>query len=236
MNRKIKIAFIASALTGSFLMAFLLISDYMKGPELELHSVTVELGEEVKAWSFVSYCSEPEASIRYVEMPDFSVPGGQEVSIEAIDVNGKKTIKRALLRISIIKGNLKLEASSEEIQLNQILVQGIDEADVSFRYKPIKLNHIGVNEITLVYQDVEYKRDFMVFDSIAPEVLLKEEISCYQYHEFDARSAVDTLTDATEVLASVKGILDTKTIGEYPVTLVFTELTKVLMNKKSLKK
>lgn len=95
----------------------------MRGPELTLHSVTVELNEEVNAWTFVTECSAQNASVHYLTTPDFSTPGGQEVEIEAVDSQGRKTVKKALLRVSIIKNNLKLDATGQEIQLSQILVK-----------------------------------------------------------------------------------------------------------------
>ena len=114
MNKKLFLVFILSAITGSMLLLMLVLGDYMKGPELILHNVTVELNEEVSAWSFVTECSEKNASVRYVTAPDFKVPGGQEVQIEAVDSKGRTTVKKAMLRVNIIKHGLKLEATGEE--------------------------------------------------------------------------------------------------------------------------
>lgn len=223
MNKKLFIVFILSAVTGSVLLLMLFLGERMRGPELILHSVTVELNEEVNAWTFVTECSEKNATVHFVTQPDFTTPGGQEVEIEAIGSNGRKTVKKALLRVSIIKSNLKLDATGQEIQLADLLVNGIDPSLVTFKYKPIRLNHVGDYEIKLFYQDVEYDGTVTVIDAQAPTVTLKSEITAYQKHTFDPMTAVQTIADATDVTAGVKGILDMNTVGEYPVTLTFTD-------------
>ena len=208
---------------GSMLLLMLVLGDYMKGPELILHNVTVELNEEVSAWTFVTDCSEKNASVRYVSQPDFTVPGGQEIEIEAVDSKGRKTVKKAMLRVTIIKNHLKLEATGEEIKAADIVVNGIDSSQVSFKYKPIVLNHVGEYEIALLYQNVEYNGEILVVDSQAPQITLKEEITAWHLHEFDPMSAVESITDSTDVTAEVKGLLDCSTVGEYPVILVFSD-------------
>lgn len=223
MNKKLFFVFILSAITGSVLLVMLVLADYMSGPELTLHNVTVELNQEVQAWSFVTECSEQNASVRYVTSPDFTVPGGQEVEIEAVDSRGRKTVKKAMLRVSIIKSNLKLDATGEEMKLADILVNGIDASQVSFKYKPVIMNHVGEYEVRLLYQNVEYDGTITVIDAEAPRVVLKSEITTYQKHEFDPMTAVESVTDATDVIAGFKGILDTNTPGDYPVTLTFTD-------------
>lgn len=223
MNKKLFLVFILSAITGSMLLLMLVLGDYMKGPELILHNVTVELNEEVSAWSFVTECSEKNASVRYVTQPDFKVPGGQEVEIEAVDSRGRSTVKKAMLRVNIMKHGLKLEADGEEIQAADLVVNGIDSLQVSFKYKPIILNHVGEYDIALLYGGVEYSESITVIDTQTPNVSLKEEITAWLLHEFDPMTAVESISDATDVTAEVKGMLDTGTAGEYPVILVFTD-------------
>lgn len=223
MKKKLCIIFILSAVTGSILLFLIFCAQTMRGPELTLHSVTVELNEEVNAWTFVTECSAQNASVHYLIPPDFSTPGGQEVEIEAVDSQGRKTVKKALLRVSIIKNNLKLDATGQEIQLSQILVNGIDASQVSFKYKPIVLNHVGEYDIRLLYQNVEYEGTITVVDVQPPEVVLKDNIVVYQKHTFDPASAAQTIIDTTDVTAGLKGILDTGTLGTYPVILTFTD-------------
>ncbi|MDE7307473.1 MAG: hypothetical protein K2N61_02260 [Lachnospiraceae bacterium] len=223
MNKKLFLVFILSAITGSMLLLMLVLGDYMKGPELILHNVTVELNEEVSAWSFVTECSEKNASVRYVTQPDFKVPGGQEVEIEAVDSKGRTTVKKAMLRVNIIKHGLKLEATGEEIQAADLVVNEIRPSEVSFKYKPITLNHVGEYDIALLYRGVEYTESITVIDTEAPQVVLKEEITGWQLHEFDPMTAVESISDATDVKAEIKGLLDTATAGEYPVIFVFTD-------------
>jgi len=223
MNKKLFLVFILSAVMGSMLLLMLVLGDYMKGPELILHNVTVELNEEVSAWSFVTECSEKNASVRYVTQPDFTVPGGQEIEIEAVDSKGRSTVKRAMLRVNIIKHGLKLEADGEEIQAADLVVSEIEPSQVSFKYKPITLNHVGEYDIALLYQGVEYSESIMVIDTEAPQVVLKEEITAWQLHEFEPMSAAESILDATDVTAEVKGLLDTTTAGEYPVILAFAD-------------
>ena len=81
MKKKLCIIFILSAVTGSILLFLIFCAQTMRGPELTLHSVTVELNEEVNAWTFVTECSAQNASVHYLTPPDFSTPGGQEVEI-----------------------------------------------------------------------------------------------------------------------------------------------------------
>lgn len=223
MNKKLYYVFIMSAVTGSLLLLMLYLGAEMKGPELILHSVTVELNEEVNAWTFVTECSEQNATVRYVTTPDFTTPGGQEIEIEAIDSNGRKTVKKALLRVSIIKNNLKLDADGADIRLSDILVPGIDAGEVSFKNNPLTLNHVGDYDISLIYREVEYIGTITVIDSVAPQVTLKDDIVVYQNQEFDAMSAAEQIRDNTEVTATWKGILDTSQMGEYPLILVFTD-------------
>lgn len=223
MNKKLFLVFILSAVTGSMLLIMLFLGEYMRGPELTLHNVTVELNEEINAWTFVTECSEKNATVRYVNTPDFTIPGGQEVEIEAVDSRGKKTIKKAMLRVSIIKNNLKLDATGETIRLADILVNGIDASQVAFKYKPVTLNHVGEYDIKLVYQNVEYDGTVTVIDAEKPKIVLKDQIISYQKHEFDPMTAVESVEDATDVTAGFKGILDKGTLGEYPVTLTFTD-------------
>lgn len=223
MNKKLFVIFIFSAMVGCSVLGMLVYQEFFRGPELALHNVTVELNEEISAWSFVTECSEENATVRYIKQPRFDVPGGQEVEIEAIGSNGKKTVRKATLKVSIIKSNLKLDATGEEIKLEDILVDGIDASQVSFVYKAVKLNHVGDIDIKLLYQNVEYDSTITVVDAKKPEVTLKGEIIAYQKHEFDPMSAVETLQDATDVTAGYKGMLDLNTLGEYTVTLVYTD-------------
>lgn len=195
----------------------------MRGPELTLHNVTVELNEEINAWTFVTECSEDNATVRYVEKPDFSVPGSRKVSIEAVDSKGKRTVKDALLRVSIVKQNLALEADGQAVELSDLLVPDIDASMVSFVYKPITLNHVGDYEVKLLYQGVEYDSEITVEDHQAPVVTWKESVTTYQNHDFDPMTAVEQVTDATDVTAGIKGKLDTETLGDYPVTITVTD-------------
>ena len=82
---------------------------------------------------------------------------------------------------------------------------------------------MGEYDIALLYQGVEYSESIMVIDTEAPQVVLKEEITAWQLHEFDPMTAVESISDATEVKAEVKGLLDTATAGEYPVILAFID-------------
>lgn len=223
MNKKLLLIFILSAITGSVLLIVLMLSEYMKGPELTLHNVTVELNEEVNAWTFVTECSEKNATVRYVETPDFTVPGGRIVEIEAVDSKGKSTVKKAALIVNIIKHNLKIDATGEELKVSDILVAGIDGTQASFVNKAITLNHVGTFEIRLLYQNVEYSESITVIDAQAPMVTLKDEVIAYQKHEFDPATAVESYSDATDVSFAVKGILNTEEVGEYPVIISATD-------------
>lgn len=194
-----------------------------KGPELTLHNVTVEVGEEVDAWNFVTSCSDSKVSVRFVTEPKFHIPGGQEVEIEAVDEEGRKTTKKAMLKVTILKSNLKLEANGEPMKLEDILVSEIDPAEVTFKNKPVTLQHVDKIDVRVIYQNVEYEGVVRVVDTQPPAVVLKEQIYAYLNHEFDPMTAVATLTDATDVTAGIKGKLDMETVGVYPLTFVFTD-------------
>ncbi len=234
MNRKLALVFLVSALTGSLILGFLFMAEYMTGPELVLHNVTVQLNEEVTPWTFVTSCPDKDAVVSYVNKPDVSVPGGQEIKIKATGKNGKETVRTATLKVSILKHNLKLEATGEPMQLKDILVSEIDPSEVSFKYKPVVLNHVTTVDAKVIYQNVEYQESIMVVDTQKPDVTLKAQLVTYLNHDFDVSTLVAGYADATEVTPGYKGILDTKTEGEYPITLVFKDegdnVTEIVAN------
>lgn len=221
--KKLLILFTFSAMTGILILGFLFFADYTTGPDLMLHNVTIELTEKASAWDFVTECSEKNASVHFISEPDFSVPGGQEVEIEAVDANGRTTRKKAMLRITILKRNLRLEADGNEMTVKEVLVDEIAPEEVTFKYKAVKKDHVGMVELVAIYQGVEYAGEVELIDETAPEIMLKEKIIVWQGHTFDALTAAASIGDATEVTATWQGILDTETEGEYPLLLLFTD-------------
>ncbi len=208
---------------GCLVMGWIFLAESEQGPVLTLHNVTVEVNEEVDAWNFVTECSDPKASVYFVEEPKFHIPGGQEVTIEAMDEEGRSTIRKAMLKVSILKHNLKLEADGEPMALEDILVSGINPAEVSFKNKPVKLQHVNKIDVRVIYQDVEYEASVRVVDTTVPKVALKDKIFAYQNHEFLPESAAASIVDATDVTVTTKGQLDVATLGSYPITFVFTD-------------
>ena len=74
MNKKLFVIFIFSAMVGCSVLGMLVYQEFFRGPELALHNVIVELNEEISAWSFVTECSEENATVRYIKQPRFDVP------------------------------------------------------------------------------------------------------------------------------------------------------------------
>ena len=177
--------------------ATLIIEDTQK-PQAKVQEVQLSLGEVCSAQDFiVNVTDETEVKVIFVEEPDFSQIGQQQVQIHLVDLGDNVLTISADLLISPVKELLVLEAGEEAPVVSDFLIQQM-EAKLLTDISTLDLNRIAEYDVSVQVGEGQYTSQMQVKDTIAPEATL-QSLADFTLVPKTAEDFVTEIVDVTQV-------------------------------------
>ena len=197
-------------------------------PEFELLETTVGCGEDVEASALVASCTDKTTvTFSYLTAPDFSKIGEQEITIVATDLGNNEVQKTVKVIVTPVVNKLVFEAGDDFPEASAFLTEKYNGTEASFvlpddfKAKDV-MGHVGKTELTVLVEDVEYKTNIEIQDTVAP-ILKGKDLSSYTLLTISPRSMVASCTDKTDVTYSFETAPSKTYVGTQTLTLIATD-------------
>lgn len=167
-------------------------------PQGQAVEVAVEIGQECGADSFVTNLADAtQVSVAYVEEPDFSKPGMQQVGVVLTDLGGNETVIESKLFISQVVSELTIEAGSQPPKLSDFVIKA-KEAEFLSLIKNYNYMQPSEKTVYIKADGTIYKTRMCIVDTIPPKVELKD-VSGYTLAARRPEDFVSSVEDVTGV-------------------------------------
>lgn len=192
-------------------------------PEAEPVNVYFEEGQTVEPEQFVaSIQDETKVIVSYVEEPDYSVHGKQQVEVILTDAGKNQTkIASNLITRATVK-EITLEAGEKIPELSAFLLSDTEGASFITDLQTVPVNQIGDYEIEIAIHDTTYITILHVQDTTAPIVKTKKAMT-YKSKEIGCEAFIASVKDATAVTYQFVTAPDVSITGEQPVSIQVTD-------------
>lgn len=188
-------------------------------PAGEPENVTLEIGETCVAAAFAGKITDATAvTVSYVEDPDFSKPGAQEVRVLLTDMGGNQTELTSELFVSRVVEELTVEAGSGLPALQDFVIEGEEASFVTGIYQ-FDYTVPADEEVTLRVDGADYKTMLHIVDTIAPEMAVRD-LQSFTKVPRKPEEFVVSVRDVTEVSLRFREEPDITLEGEQTVAIV----------------
>lgn len=200
----------------------LIIIDTQK-PRVTLRQIISPIGKEIEPEDFVSTAIDnTQLHYEFLEAPDPSVLGIQQVSILISDLGDNRVIETTSVLISKVKEKVTIEAGSPTPVLEDFLLDEKTNEEFITNIQSLKLVvgtypiEIKVGERTLISQ-------LEVVDTVAPMATLVE-VNAFVTDTIPASRFVKDITDASAVTVTYKDNIDlTAQEGTFEPVILLTD-------------
>lgn len=188
-------------------------------PAGEPENVTLEIGETCVAAAFAGKITDATAvTVSYVEDPDFSKPGAQEVRVLLTDMGGNQAELTSELFVSRVVEELTVEAGSGPPALQDFVIEGEEASFVTGIYQ-FDYTVPADREVTLRVDGADYKTMLHIVDTIAPEMAVRD-LQSFTKVPRKPEEFVVSVRDVTEVSLRFREEPDITLEGEQTVVVV----------------
>lgn len=192
-------------------------------PKAKIVNQEIPFGQTLKAKDFVTDIEDAtEVNISFLEDPDFSVEGDQDVSLVLTDIEGNKTELTAALSIKKVHESVTLEISTKKLDIADFMMS--DELEGSFitDVSSIDLNTLGEHDIVIDCQGKEYVSKLLIVDTTPPRAD-KIDLEAWAGDEIEAHSFVENIVDHTEVKVYYTEEPDFNKIGKQDIFITLED-------------
>ena len=191
-------------------------------PAGEAVRVTLEFGEECVAGAFVGQVTDVTAvMVTYVEEPDFSKPGEQEVTVALTDTSGNRTVVTSELFVSLTVEEMTVEAGSAPPPIKDFVIKG-DNASFVTKMDSIDYTVPADKEVKLRVDGIECSTTMHITDTIPPRMVV-QDVQSFTKVSRKPEDFVAFVEDVTEVSFSFREEPDITAAGEQTVVIVATD-------------
>lgn len=188
-----------------------------------LKQVDLLEGEVAEAEQFFESISDAtDVMVSFKTRPDFTKKNSQPVVLVLTDTSGNTTEYQSYLRISKLKETVRVEASNDGLDLNELLKPGVQAAEISPVGEPVKLNKVGRFPLQVSVDGEMYETTIEVVDTIPPTGS-PVNMTAWQGDNVDPGSFISEINDITTVKVEYQSKPDFNRTGEQKVTLVLTD-------------
>lgn len=140
-------------------------------PSVEPVQTFIEYGATASPEDFVNNISDAtKVTLEFVETPDFSKEGVQEVKVMLTDLGGNQVMVVSKLTISFVKSKVVIEAGSEPAaKISDFLLKDC-EATLKTDISGIDYNHVGYYPVVVEVNGKDCESILEVADTVAPSL------------------------------------------------------------------
>ncbi|MBD5551427.1 MAG: hypothetical protein HDQ96_09645 [Lachnospiraceae bacterium] len=191
-------------------------------PTAEAVKVNLEIGKECEADLFVEQITDATAvTVSYVQEPDFSKSGIQEVKVMLTDAGGNQTEITSELFVSQVVEELTVEAGSAPPALKEFVIEG-ENASFITKIDGFDYTVPADKQVKLRVDGTDYTVTMHIVDTVPPKMNVKD-IQSFTKVPRTPEDFVVSVEDVTEVALSFREEPDITAEGEQTVTVVATD-------------
>lgn len=185
-------------------------------------TVSMEINKRCDAAEFMESVEDAtDVEVTYIDEPDFSKGGRQEVNLLLTDAGGNTTEISSEIFISQVVEELYVEAGSGMPKLSDFVIQG-ENAEFKTRMNLINYDRPAERTVEISVDGLTYKSHMHIVDTTPPAVRL-HNISSYTTIPRKPEDFVVSIDDVTEVKASFVKDPDLLYVGEQEVQIRFVD-------------
>ncbi len=205
--------------SGLFTHSCTLIIEDTVPPTAQPVSVMREAGEAFGAAEFVSGITDAtQVTVSYVEEPDFSRTGEQDVQVILTDRGGNWTVVDSKLYLIRLAEDVTMEAGGETPGIDSFVEAGRNAVFLT-RMSEIDSHKVGDHEVLLEVDGEAYASNLRVVDTVPPQLEVHDVESFLQVPR-KAEDFVSSWEDATELAFSFRQEPDLSLTGTQEVEIV----------------
>lgn len=191
-------------------------------PEGKPVTVRLEMGDECEAEAFVSEIQDAtEVRVTYLNRPDFTRIGKQEVTVLLTDAGENQTEVTSELFISQVVSELTVEVGSNPPGLKDFVIEG-EEAEFISDIQGYDYLVPADHTVSLKVDGSIYKVTMHIVDTVPPRVIT-QDIEGYSLLPRKAEDFIAAVDDVTEVTIKFIEEPDVKLIGTQDVSISVTD-------------
>ncbi|MCM1217678.1 MAG: hypothetical protein NC548_24565 [Lachnospiraceae bacterium] len=187
-------------------------------PEAEVKPVSMEMNQKCDAGAFVESIEDATVvEVSYLQEPDFSKGGKQEVNLLLTDAGGNTTEVVSELFVSQVVEELYVEAGGGMPKLSDFVIEG-DNAKFKTQLRYINFNRPAEKKVEISVDGLTYQTQMYIVDTTPPTVSL-HNITGYTLLPREPEDFVTSINDVTEVRVSFVKEPDVTFTGEQEVQI-----------------
>lgn len=191
-------------------------------PEGEPVKINLEMGETCEADVFVSDIMDAtQVEVTYVEEPDFTRSGKQNVEVMLTDSGGNSVTVTSELFVSQVVSELTVEAGSRPPVLKDFVIEG-ESSEFITNIDVLDYTVPADKIVRLRVDGVDYEVTMHIVDTVAPEVEVKN-IRSFTLLPREAEDFILSIDDVTEVRTEFVEEPDLTHVGEQTVEICVTD-------------
>lgn len=208
--------------TGWFVHKCKLIITDTIPPTGEPKTVSLEINQECEAAEFVeSITDATRVTVSYLEKPDFSKGGRQDVRVRLTDAGGNTADIDSEIFISQVVEELYVEAGSGMPVLSDFVIEG-EHSKFKTAMRAINYNKPSEKTVEILVDGLTYQSQMHIVDTIPPKVKLRD-ISGYTLLPRKPEDFIISVDDVTEVKVFYMEEPDLASAGEQEVQIGFVD-------------
>ena len=191
-------------------------------PEGKPVKVKLEIGKTCDAEEFVTDVTDAtEVQVTYLETPDFSKTGKQNVKVVLADLGGNQTVIDSELFISQVVPELTIEAGSAPPQLKDFVIEG-EEAEFISPIEDFDYLVPSDETVTVRVDGTDYKVLMHIVDTIPPTVETRV-IEGFTLLPRKPEDFISSIEDVTKTTVRFINEPDVKLVGKQTVEISVTD-------------
>lgn len=191
-------------------------------PTAKPRTVSMEINTKCNAGEFVESIEDAtEVEVSYIQEPDFSRGGKQEVTLLLTDAGGNTAEVVSELFISQVVEELYVEAGSGAPKLSDFVIEG-EHAEFKTIMRYINFNKPAEKKVDISVDGLTYQTQMHIVDTTPPKIKL-HDISSYTLLPKEPEDFVTSVHDVTEVQVSFVKEPDLSLAGEQEVQIRFVD-------------
>ncbi len=191
-------------------------------PTAKTRTVSLEINKSCDASEFVESIEDAtKVDVSYIQKPDFSKGGKQEVRLLLTDAGGNTAELTSELFISQVVEELYVEAGSGMPRLSDFVIEG-DHAEFRTVMRSINFDRPAEKKVEISVDGLIYETQMHIVDTTPPKVRL-HDISSYTLLPREPEDFVISVDDVTNVQKSFVKEPDLSLVGEQEVQIRFVD-------------
>lgn len=192
-------------------------------PVAEVKPVTLTMGDTCGAEDFVQMMEDAtQVSVSFVEEPDFTKNGNQDVQICFTDAGDNETVLSTTLAISQVIPDVYVEVGDAKPLMSDFVVGGGNPKLIT-NIKDIDYSKPQNVTVKIEIEGTTYDSTLHIQDTVAPEASFKS-LTGFTHIKRKAEDFVESASDLTTLKYSFENEPDFELAGEQNLTVVVSDL------------